>query len=155
MMASVEELLLDSLKELSEAELKEFHWRLMKAYRKRISKSEMEKADIFDTVDKIVVCFGLEEAVNITVDILRKMNQNNLAEQLENKHKQGSTSEDSKASLYDYTEINFRLKKKLIQSYKKILVGSSQRGHRKYLNNIYTDLYVVENETGGRVNDHE
>ncbi|KAL0195182.1 hypothetical protein M9458_008754, partial [Cirrhinus mrigala] len=28
-------------------------------------------------------------------------------------------------------------------------------GHREYLNNIYTDLYVVENETGGRVNNHE
>ncbi|KAL1276281.1 hypothetical protein QQF64_035904 [Cirrhinus molitorella] len=99
MMASVEELLLDSLKELSEAELKEFHWRLMKAYRKCISKSEMEKADIFDTVDKIVVCFGLEEAVKITVDILRKMNQNNLAEQLENKHKQAQAEEQMKASV--------------------------------------------------------
>ncbi|XP_058628731.1 NACHT, LRR and PYD domains-containing protein 12-like [Onychostoma macrolepis] len=191
-MASAEELLVNSLKELVEAELKEFHWHLINACHKRMSKSEMEKADIFDTVDKMMVCFGPEEAVKITVDILRKMNQNNLSEQLENKHKQGqaegqmkasvpaeadsqqicnqhkysetaekhtekqgSASEDSKASLYDYTEISFRLKKKLIQSYKKILVGSSQRGHRKYLNNIYTDLYVVENETGGRMNDHE
>ncbi|XDV26070.1 hypothetical protein PO909_029868 [Leuciscus waleckii] len=36
-----------------------------------------------------------------------------------------------------------------------ILVGNSETGHRKYLNDIYTDLYVVGNETGGRVNDHE
>nr|XP_055070147.1 NACHT, LRR and PYD domains-containing protein 3-like [Misgurnus anguillicaudatus] len=28
-------------------------------------------------------------------------------------------------------------------------------GHKEYLNDIYTDLYVVQNETGGRVNDHE
>ncbi|XP_050964063.1 LOW QUALITY PROTEIN: NACHT, LRR and PYD domains-containing protein 12-like [Labeo rohita] len=174
MMASVEELLVNSLKALIEAELKEFHWRLTNAYHKHISKSEMEKADILDTVDKMVECFGPEEAVKITLGILRKMNQNNLAEQLENKHKlaqaedqmkasvpveadsqQICASEDSKTSLYDYTKISFRLKKKLMQSYKKILVGSSQRGHREYLNNIYTDLYVVENETGGRVNDHE
>ncbi|KAL0195181.1 hypothetical protein M9458_008753, partial [Cirrhinus mrigala] len=88
MMAFVEELLVDSLKALIEAELKEFHWRLTNAHHDHISKSEMEKADIFDTVDKMVVCFGPEEAVKITVDILKKMNQNNLAEQLENKHNQ-------------------------------------------------------------------
>ncbi len=28
-------------------------------------------------------------------------------------------------------------------------------GHREYLNDIYTDLYVVENETGGIVHEHE
>ncbi len=87
-MSSVKELLVDPLKELVEAELKEFHWRLMNAY--HISKSEMEKADIFDTVDKMVVCFGPGEAVKVMSDILRKMNQNDLAEQLENEHKQGN-----------------------------------------------------------------
>ncbi|KAF4114203.1 hypothetical protein G5714_004426 [Onychostoma macrolepis] len=98
-MASAEELLVNSLKELVEAELKEFHWHLINACHKRMSKSEMEKADIFDTVDKMMVCFGPEEAVKITVDILRKMNQNNLSEQLENKHKQGQAEGQMKASV--------------------------------------------------------
>uniref|UniRef100_A0A673FU14 B30.2/SPRY domain-containing protein n=1 Tax=Sinocyclocheilus rhinocerous TaxID=307959 RepID=A0A673FU14_9TELE len=44
---------------------------------------------------------------------------------------------------------------KLQQDYKRILVGNSQTGHREYLNDIYSDLYVVENETGGIVNEHE
>ncbi|KAL1276547.1 hypothetical protein QQF64_036170 [Cirrhinus molitorella] len=87
-MASVKELLMDSLKELVEAELKEFHWHLKNAYNKCISKSEMEKADIFDTVDKMVVCFGPDKAVKVMVDILRKMNQNDLAKLLQNEHKQ-------------------------------------------------------------------
>ncbi|XP_073690882.1 caspase b-like [Garra rufa] len=95
-MASVEELLVDSLKELVEAELKEFHWHLKNAYHKCISKSEMEKADIFDTVDKIVACFGPEEAVKVMVDILRKMNQNDLAEQLENEHKRAQAEGNKK-----------------------------------------------------------
>ncbi|KAL1268568.1 hypothetical protein QQF64_033931 [Cirrhinus molitorella] len=86
-MASVKELLVDSQKELVEAELKEFHWHLKNVHN-CISKFEMEKADIFDTVDKMVMCFGPEEAVKVMVDILRKMNQNDLAEQLENEHKQ-------------------------------------------------------------------
>ncbi|KAL1276537.1 hypothetical protein QQF64_036160 [Cirrhinus molitorella] len=87
-MTSVKELLMDSLKELVEAELKEFHWHLKNAYNKCISKSEMEKADIFDTVDKMVVCFGPDKAVKVMVDILRKMNQNDLAKLLQNEHKQ-------------------------------------------------------------------
>ncbi|XP_051743040.1 NACHT, LRR and PYD domains-containing protein 3-like isoform X3 [Ctenopharyngodon idella] len=65
---------------------------------------------------------------------------------------QGSTAEDSKAALH---EISHRLKNKLKQEYERILVGNSQMGHQKYLNNIYTDLYVVENETGGIVSEHE
>uniref|UniRef100_A0A671L8D0 B30.2/SPRY domain-containing protein n=1 Tax=Sinocyclocheilus anshuiensis TaxID=1608454 RepID=A0A671L8D0_9TELE len=48
-----------------------------------------------------------------------------------------------------------KLKNQLKLDYDQILVGNSQTGHQKYLNDIYTDLYVVQNETGGRVNDHE
>uniref|UniRef100_A0A8C2GQU0 Uncharacterized protein n=1 Tax=Cyprinus carpio TaxID=7962 RepID=A0A8C2GQU0_CYPCA len=144
-MASVKELLVYMLKELEEAELKEFQWHL-KNY-EYISKSEMENADRLKTVDKMVACFGPEEAVKIMVSILRKMHQNNLAEQLENKHKQ--------AALHDYINTSHRLKNKLSQDYKRILVGNSQTGHQESLNDIYTDLYVVDNETGGRVNDPE
>ncbi|KAL1276218.1 hypothetical protein QQF64_035841 [Cirrhinus molitorella] len=59
----------------------------------------MEKADIFDTVDKMVACFGPEEAVKVMVDILRKMNQNDLAEQLEKKNKQAQAQGNKKASV--------------------------------------------------------
>ncbi|KTF78095.1 hypothetical protein cypCar_00039751 [Cyprinus carpio] len=62
-----------------------------------------------------------------------------------------STADDSN----DYTDTSHRLKNKLNNDYNRILVGNSNTGHREYLNDIYTDLYVVENETGGRVNDHE
>ncbi|XP_077065435.1 NLR family CARD domain-containing protein 3-like [Siphateles boraxobius] len=156
-MESVEELLLNSLKDLGEDDLKEFQWRL-KSNQKCITESEMENADRLKTVDKIVECFKPEEAVKITVEILRKINQNNLAEKLENnhkQHKQGSTADERQATLRDYTETSRRLKNNLKQDYKQILVGNSQTGHQKNLNNIYTDLYVVKNETGGRVNDHE
>ncbi len=88
-MASVEDLLLRSLEELLKADLELFKWNLVKDYA-CISKSEMENANGLKTVDKMVACFGREGAVKITISILRKMNQNNLAEQLENKHKQGN-----------------------------------------------------------------
>ncbi|XDV25819.1 hypothetical protein PO909_029670 [Leuciscus waleckii] len=152
-MASVKELLLNSLNELVEAEQKTFKWHLQNDH-ECITKNDMEKADILDTVDKMVACFGPEEAVKITVKILKKMNQNNLADQLENNHKQGSAAE-SQATLHDYTKTSIRLKNKLKQDYEQILVGNSETGHQEYLSDIYTDLYVVGNETGGRVNDHE
>ncbi|XP_073804442.1 protein NLRC3-like isoform X1 [Danio rerio] len=150
-MENVKQLLKNSLKELVEAELKEFQWCLRNDYR-CISKSEMENADRLETVDKMESCFGPEGAVKITVDILRKINQNDLAEKLENTQKQAS--ENSKTPL-DYTNISHELKKNLKEDYKQILIGNSQMGRKKYLDDIYTDLYVVENESGGRENDHE
>ncbi|XP_067283790.1 NLR family CARD domain-containing protein 3-like [Pseudorasbora parva] len=173
-MASIKELLMNSLMDLVKDDLERFQWHLKND--EHISNSELENADRLKTVDKMVARFGSEEAVKITVEILRKMNQNNLAEHLENKHKQdqskgnkktfaavgphskeisGTTPDDSHATLHDYTETSLRLKNKLKQGFKRILIGNSQTGHQKYLNDIYTDLYVVENETGGRVNDHE
>ncbi|XP_077065434.1 NLR family CARD domain-containing protein 3-like isoform X2 [Siphateles boraxobius] len=153
-MASVKDLLLNSLMDLVEDEHKTFKWYLEKDH-ESIKKCEMESADRLQTVDKMVARFGPEEAVKITVKILRKMNQNNLADELENKHKPGSTIDDREATLHYYTETSLRLKNNIKKDYEKILVGNSETGHREYLNDIYTDLYVVENETGGRVNDHE
>ncbi|XP_077065426.1 NACHT, LRR and PYD domains-containing protein 3-like isoform X2 [Siphateles boraxobius] len=156
-MESVEELLLNSLMDLREDDLKEFQWHLNNTH-KCITKSEMENADRLKTVDKMVECFGPEEAVKITVEILRKINQNNLAEKLENnhkQHKQGSTADERQATLCDYTETSRRLKNNLKKDYEQILLGNSQTGHQKNLNDIYTNLYVVKNETGGRENDHE
>ncbi|XP_039530244.1 NACHT, LRR and PYD domains-containing protein 3-like [Pimephales promelas] len=153
-MASVKEQLLNSLENLTEDHLKKFQWTLENNH-KCISKSEMENADRLKTVDKMVECFGPEEAVKITVEILRKITRNDLAEQLENKHKQGSAEDNRQATLHDYTEASCRLKDILKQECERILVGNSQTGHQKNLNDIYTDLYVVENETGGRVNEHE
>ncbi|XP_043093150.1 protein NLRC3-like [Puntigrus tetrazona] len=64
-------------------------------------------------------------------------------------------AKDPGTSLPDYTKISLRLKEKLKQDYQRILIGNSQKGHRQNLNDIYTDLYVLENETGGIESEHE
>ncbi|XP_048022634.1 tripartite motif-containing protein 16-like [Megalobrama amblycephala] len=86
MTASVSEQLLDALDDLETDKLKRFKWHLEKHY--CVKKADLEKSDAPDTVDLIMSRFGPEEAVKIMVDILRKMNQKHLAEQLEKKHKQ-------------------------------------------------------------------
>ncbi|KAL1276752.1 hypothetical protein QQF64_036375 [Cirrhinus molitorella] len=85
-MASVLKHLLAALDDLVTDELKRFKWHLKN--HKGISTAALEKADAPDTVDLMRKHFGPEEAVKITVDILREMNHYHLAEELENKHKQ-------------------------------------------------------------------
>ncbi|KAL0194623.1 hypothetical protein M9458_008195 [Cirrhinus mrigala] len=97
-MASAKDLLENTLMDLVNADLKRFQWHLEKDH-EGISKSEMENADMIKTVDKMVACFGREKAVKIMVGILRKMNQNELAEQLENKHKQAQTEGNTNTSV--------------------------------------------------------
>ncbi|XP_050960528.1 uncharacterized protein LOC127161824 [Labeo rohita] len=85
-MASVSEQLLAALDDLETDKLKRFKWHLKND--KGFSAAALEKADAPDTVDLMMKRFRPEEAVKITVNILRKMNHNHLAEELENKHKQ-------------------------------------------------------------------
>ncbi|XP_073670568.1 NACHT, LRR and PYD domains-containing protein 3-like isoform X2 [Paramisgurnus dabryanus] len=153
MMAFVSDLLVNSLNELIKAQLKEFQWHLKN--HGGISAAELEDTDVLDTVDKIMERYGPDGAMEITLNILRKMNQNHLAQLLEYKHKDGPVTVDSKAADGCYTELSIRLKNILKQDYERILDGNSQTGHRKYLNDIYTDLFIVKNETGGAVTEHE
>lgn len=91
-MADVSDLLENSLSDLTEDKMKKFRRHLIKSY--GIPTSELEKADITDTVDTMVARFTEEKAVNITLDILKKMQQNQLAKKLEKKHK------ESKAKIF-------------------------------------------------------
>lgn len=89
-MAAASELLKDSLNELIKDQLKEFRWELKNHY--GISASELETADVLDTVDRMVEHHGPDGAVKVTLNIFRKMNQNHLAELLENRVKEGKTN---------------------------------------------------------------
>uniref|UniRef100_A0A8C1PDC3 NACHT, LRR and PYD domains-containing protein 3-like n=2 Tax=Cyprinus carpio TaxID=7962 RepID=A0A8C1PDC3_CYPCA len=154
-MASVKELLVDSLKELVEAELKEFHWRLMNAYHKCISKSEMEKANIFDTVEKMVACFGPEGAVKIMVDILRKMKQNDLADQLENEHKQAQTEGNMKTSVPVGELQNFLKTHKNNMTKKAKYIFEGNKENDTDLKTVYTELFITEGDMKDVNHEHE
>uniref|UniRef100_A0A8C2DIL4 Uncharacterized protein n=1 Tax=Cyprinus carpio TaxID=7962 RepID=A0A8C2DIL4_CYPCA len=154
-MVSVKELLVDSLKELVETELKEFHWHLKNAYHKCISKSEIKKADIFDTVEKMVACFGPEEAVKIMVDILRKMNQNDLAEKLENEHKQAK-AEGNTNTAFPVGELQTFLKthKKNMKKKAKCIFEGNEENDTD-LKTVYTELFITEGDMKDVNQEHE
>ncbi|XP_036416261.1 NACHT, LRR and PYD domains-containing protein 12-like [Colossoma macropomum] len=58
-----------------------------------------------------------------------------------------STAEDQKKCT--------QLKSTLGQLYESILIGNSHTGHTKFLEDIYTDLIIVQNESGGVIQVHE
>ncbi|XP_030641153.1 NACHT, LRR and PYD domains-containing protein 3-like [Chanos chanos] len=161
-MPAVPQILLLTLEELERAQLKRFQWFLqtekgMEGF-SHIPKSQLENADVQDTVDKMVERYKPRGAVDITLLILRKMEQNNLAEKLESKFREGNTAHmtfTTQSVTPDYEAVRIKMKSSLKQKYERILDGTSVRGHRKFLNDIYTDLYIVEDETGGVIHEHE
>uniref|UniRef100_A0A673W9Z2 Pyrin domain-containing protein n=1 Tax=Salmo trutta TaxID=8032 RepID=A0A673W9Z2_SALTR len=91
---AVPELLLATLDDLGKEELKEFKWRLrqgVEGFPQRIPMSQLEYAGREDTISKMVETYQPENAVKITLEILRKMNQNKLAETLNDKCKRDET----------------------------------------------------------------
>ncbi|XP_029596121.1 uncharacterized protein LOC115178876 isoform X1 [Salmo trutta] len=80
-------LLLDILEELSRSDLKTFQWYINKGVEEfpSISEGQLEDADRLVTVDRMVQSYCDEGAVKITLEILRKMGRNNLAEELKEK----------------------------------------------------------------------
>ncbi|XP_051988965.1 envoplakin-like [Xyrauchen texanus] len=85
---SVPEQLLHTLDDLDRENLKRFRWYLKQDG--SISVSRLENADVPDIVDKMLECYGQNGALNKTLAILKKMKQNNLAEQLGNNGKEGN-----------------------------------------------------------------
>lgn len=91
-MASVPQLLLDTLMELVDQELKTFHWYLYSQVLEgiaHISKSLVEGVDRPGTVDLLVKTYGSDGAVTVTIDILRRMKLIAWAETLKNNYNKG------------------------------------------------------------------
>ncbi|XP_030640566.1 protein NLRC3-like [Chanos chanos] len=155
-MPAVPEILLRTLEELERAELERFQWYLttenvLEGF-SHIPKAQLENADVQDTVDKMVDGYEPRGAVEITLLILRRMKQNNLAKKLESKPREGNAAHSTKPN---YQEITTKLKSHLKKKYERILHGNSKTGHTKFLKDIYTDLYIAEYETGGVIHEHE
>ncbi|KAK2917145.1 hypothetical protein Q8A67_001519 [Cirrhinus molitorella] len=85
-MTTLEELLLETLEDLSGDKLKTFKWHLKNIG--RATAADLKKEDtITDTVDLVVSRCGRQRAVETTLAILKNMKENQLAEQLEIKAK--------------------------------------------------------------------
>uniref|UniRef100_A0A3B1J6S4 Uncharacterized LOC111193496 n=1 Tax=Astyanax mexicanus TaxID=7994 RepID=A0A3B1J6S4_ASTMX len=89
MRKAVPELLLETLEDLLEEDLHKFHWYLNEGSVlngfPHIPKSQLENASRWETVDKMVLKYQKHGAVDLTLKILSKINQNQLALDLRTK----------------------------------------------------------------------
>ncbi|XP_035810642.1 uncharacterized protein si:ch211-114l13.9 [Amphiprion ocellaris] len=97
----VEELLLDTLEELIDEDLKTFQFfctiKNLDSC-KPFPKARLEKASRTVTVSKLTEAYSEELAVSLTVEILKKMYKNNLAEDLKNKYAAAPSTSSSAQS---------------------------------------------------------
>ncbi|XP_040891263.1 pyrin-like [Toxotes jaculatrix] len=91
----VPQLLLESLEWLTSDDFQTFKWYLsMKILEdcRPIPKSRLETASQRETVTKMMDSYGEESAVNIAVEVLKKMNINDVAKKLMNAYAEGKTA---------------------------------------------------------------
>ncbi|KAG7491544.1 hypothetical protein MATL_G00004960 [Megalops atlanticus] len=151
-MTSVRSLLLGALDELEEKDVKRFKWNLShdvpEGFR-HIPRGQLEKQDVMDVVDLMVDSYGGDGALRITLHILRKINQNEIAERPEREKQKVSLSDDPMERVQE------TLKSGLRKKFEFVYEGIAKRGNQVPLKNIYTEMYITEGESEGINNEHE
>ncbi|KAL6463514.1 hypothetical protein MHYP_G00279050 [Metynnis hypsauchen] len=97
-MENIKKELLNTLEDLVEEDLKRFQWHLINTVEgsTKIPKARLKNTNRQETVDKMVARLGKCKAVEVTLDVLKNMNQNQLAEELGTKYRQAIIWENPK-----------------------------------------------------------
>ncbi|XP_071003698.1 NLR family CARD domain-containing protein 3-like [Oncorhynchus clarkii lewisi] len=102
---------------------------------------ESQKQEVVDAEDEKQESSAREGALKITLHILRKMHQKELAD----------TLEKYELAVICQRELKSNLKKK----FQCVFEGIAKQGNPTLLNKIYTELYITEGGTGEVNNEHE
>lgn len=94
-MDSVSDVLLETLEGLEKESFKSFKRKLGQDVGQfpRIAKCKLEDKDRSDVVDQMVETYGQNKAVDVTILVLQKIRQNQLAEDLTERKERGKTTE--------------------------------------------------------------
>ncbi|XP_064872306.1 NACHT, LRR and PYD domains-containing protein 3-like [Oncorhynchus nerka] len=137
---------LDSMFSLLEQKILTFVKNELKMFKRILSPElpecfESQKQEMVDAEDEKQESSAREGALKITLHILRKMNQKELADTLEK---------------YDPAVICQReLKSNLKKKFQCVFEGIAKQGNPTFLNKIYTELYITEGGSGEVNNEHE
>ncbi|KAK6291498.1 hypothetical protein J4Q44_G00382640, partial [Coregonus suidteri] len=109
--------------------------------------SQKQDKEVVDAEDEKQESSAREGALKITLHVLRKMNQKELADTLE------------KMLFLDSDELDVicqrELKSNLKKKFQCVFEGIAKQGNPTLLNKIYTELYITEGGTGEVNNEHE
>ncbi|XP_029548386.1 NLR family CARD domain-containing protein 3-like, partial [Salmo trutta] len=103
--------------------------------------SQKQDEEVVDAEDEKQESSAREGALKITLHVLRKMNQKELAD----------TLEKYELAVICQRELKSNLKKK----FQCVFEGIAKQGNQTLLNKIYTELYITEGGTGAVNNEHE
>ncbi|XDV53564.1 hypothetical protein PO909_022035, partial [Leuciscus waleckii] len=156
-MATVLELLQNTLEELEKDNLKKFRSRLKQDG--SIGAGKLEDADVIDIVDIMINHFGEEEAVEKTLNILRGMDQNRLAEELQNNYTDLQESLEP-AKKRQRNQDDFRLQEflkthKMNMKEKVEHIFEGKKENEADLKDVFTELFITEGDLREVNQEHE
>ncbi|XP_041961471.1 NACHT, LRR and PYD domains-containing protein 3-like isoform X2 [Alosa sapidissima] len=154
-MEDPQHLLFCTLDELGEAQLKRFRTYLSERHVEGfepIPRGQLEEADATDVAFKMKQTYGGEGSLKVTLNILRKMNLNDLADKLE---RDAATESENKDDDVIVPEIKEKHKKKMTERYDSIYECIEEKKNKTLLSKIYTELYITEGESEGVNTQHE
>ncbi|XP_052356530.1 NACHT, LRR and PYD domains-containing protein 3-like [Oncorhynchus keta] len=139
---------LDSIFSMLEEKIMTFVKNELKMFKRILSpelpqgfESQKQDKEVVDAEDEKQESSAREGALKITLHILRKINQKELAD----------TLEKYELAVICQREHKSNLKKK----FQCVFEGIAKQGNPTLLNNIYTELYITEGGTGEVNNEHE
>ncbi|XP_051245046.1 NACHT, LRR and PYD domains-containing protein 12 isoform X2 [Dicentrarchus labrax] len=147
MMTSVTELLLGTLDDLGDEELKIFKWFLQQAEILEdfpaIPKSHLEKADRLDTLDLIVQTYN-EQSVEVTKRVLTKINRNDLVQSLSNISSGPKHLLEPEPGLPELIALHqHTLQSHLQNRFMCAQEGWTERTDKKHLDDVYTEVFIT------------
>ncbi|XP_051264987.1 NACHT, LRR and PYD domains-containing protein 3 isoform X1 [Dicentrarchus labrax] len=153
-MGTPKQVVLGTLEDLGAEDLKIFKWYLQQsevlAGFPAIPKSRLENADRVDTVDQMVQTYCIN-TIKVTRMVLEKMNLNNMVENLSN-----TITKPTDILSECQHKLKSNLKKKFQYVFEKITKARKEmQGNSKHLHDIYTEIYIMMEETGEVNMEHE
>ncbi|XP_071236765.1 NLR family CARD domain-containing protein 3-like isoform X2 [Salvelinus alpinus] len=141
-LASIFRLLEENIMSFVKSELKIFK-RILSPDLPEGFASQKQDKEVVDAEDEKQESSAREGALKITLHVLRKMNQKELADTLE--------KYSDELAVICQRELKSNLKKK----FQCVFEGIAKQGNPTLLNKIYTELYITEGGTGEVNNEHE
>ncbi|XP_052364568.1 NACHT, LRR and PYD domains-containing protein 3-like isoform X17 [Oncorhynchus keta] len=141
-LASIFSLLEEKMMTFVKNELKMFKRILSPEFPEGFESQKQDK-EVVDAEDEKQESSAREGALKITLHILRKMNQKELADTLE--------KYSDELAVICQRELKSNLKK----NFQCVFEGIAKQGNPTLLNKIYTELYITEGGTGEVNNEHE
>ncbi|XP_059212059.1 NACHT, LRR and PYD domains-containing protein 12-like [Centropristis striata] len=146
-MATPQEVLFRTLEDLGAEDFEKFKWFLQGVLEglPAIPKSRLESTNRMETIDQMFQTYSLN-TIKVTRTVLVKINQNELVKKL------SKTSFDPEEIL---AECQRKLKTKLQKKFQSVFEGITKAGNQTFLNQIYTEIYILKGEAAEVNVEHE